>query len=78
MTGSGNLVPTLYSLDQVESQTLQEIVMATPNRIEPTVLANFNEQRMQLRLETTRIDETFNISRIVIFVKPVAESYPIL
>jgi phosphoenolpyruvate carboxylase len=77
VTGNGNLVSTLYSLDDVRSQGLQDIVMASPNRIEPTILANFQEQRMKIRLETTVIDEIFNISRIVLFIKPVAESYPI-
>jgi hypothetical protein len=48
---------------------------ATTNR-EPTVIANFQEQRIQLELGTTEIDETFTISRIVVFVKPIAEGYP--
>lgn len=48
---------------------------ALTNR-EPTVLANFIDQRAQLEGKTTLINETFNISKITIFVKPVATGYP--
>lgn len=77
VVGSGNLRTTLYSLDEVNSSTLANIAMqATTNR-EPTILANFTEQRMQVEVKTTEMDETFRIGKIIIFVKPVAEDYPI-
>lgn len=77
LTGSGNFQTFLRSLDDVENVQLANIAMqATTNR-EPTILANFEEQRIQLEGKTTAIDETFTISRITIFVKPIAEGYPI-
>jgi hypothetical protein len=43
---------------------------------EPVVLSNFTDQRVQLELKTTELNEVFNISKIVIFAKPVATGYP--
>lgn len=78
VTGSGSLQYFLRSLDNTRSIQLTSHVMAATTNIEPTTLANFNEQRVQLELKTTLIDETFLISRIIIFVKPVATGYPIV
>lgn len=77
VVGSGNLQIFLRSLDDVRNVQLTSHPMATTTNIEPTILANFQEQRIQLELKTTLINEIFTISRIVIFVKPVAEGYPI-
>lgn len=76
VNGSGNLRLRLLSLDEVRTFTLVPLIMANPTNIDPTRLSNFTEQRAQLEIKTTAIDETFNISRIVIFSKPVASSYP--
>ena len=77
VTGSGNLQSFLRSLDDVRNVQLDNITMATTANIEPTILSNFREQRIQLEMRTTEIDEVFNISRIIIFVKPVSTGYPI-
>lgn len=77
VTGSGNLQYFLRSLDNVRNVQLTNHVMVASSNIEPTILANFNEQRVQLELRTTVIDENFVISKIVIFVKSVATGYPI-
>ena len=78
VVGSGNLQLFLRSLDDVRNVQLVSHVMAATTNVEPTILANFTEQRMQLEVRTTEINETFTISRIVIFVKPIAEGYPIV
>lgn len=75
-TGSGALRSTLYSLDEIRSSTLPVITLAATNRIEPTILANFEEQRSLLKIETTAINEVFIISKIIIYVVPVMAEYP--
>lgn len=77
VVGSGNLQIFLRSLDNVRSTQLTNHPMAATTNIEPTILANFQEQRIQLEIKTTLINETFTISRIVVFVKTIAEGYPI-
>lgn len=78
VNGSGNLRLFLRSLDDVYNSALKPQVMATLTNIEPTILANFNEQRTQLQIITIAINERFLISKIVVFVKPVASGYPIV
>jgi hypothetical protein len=77
VTGLGNLDISLHSLDDVRNVSLQSLQLTGTTNREPTVLANFQEQRIQLKLETNEMDDVFHVSRIVIFVKPVSESYPI-
>jgi hypothetical protein len=77
VTGSGNLQTFLRSLDDVRNVQLANISMSATTNREPTILANFQEQRVQLELKTTVMNEVFTISKIVLFVKPVAETYPI-
>jgi len=77
VVGIGNLLLFLRSLDNVRNTMLKPIPMETRTNREPTVLSNFNEQRIQLHLITTNLGEIFNISKIIMFVKPVATDYPI-
>jgi hypothetical protein len=75
--GSGNLQLLLHSLDDSSnSVTLTSIVLQATTNKEPTVLVNFIDQYGQLEIKTTEINETFEISKIVIFVKPTASGYP--
>jgi hypothetical protein len=76
LTGSGDLKLTLLSLDGVNTQDLVDLTMASLNSIEPTRLANFQSQRIQLNFRTTAIDEIFEISKIILYAKPVAVEYP--
>ena len=76
VTGSASLRPTLYSLDEVRQSILAPIVLLTAAAVEPNRLANFTQQRVKLELRTININETFEISRIIIFIKPVAKSFP--
>ncbi len=76
VVGSGNLDMTLYSLDTIRSESLPVVAMSSVNNVVPLVLANFNEQRIQLDGRVNAIDETYVISKIIIFTKPVATEYP--
>src|SRR5262245_8045435 len=76
VNGSGNLKMKVYSLDDVRSKVLVPFTMQTANRIIPTRIVNFMEQRAAFELKTTEIDEKFRINRIVIFMKEVFTSYP--
>lgn len=74
--GIGTMRMSFISLNDAKTKTLNTFTMsASPSR-EPTVLANFNQQRARLRLETTAIGEYMEINRIVIWIKEVATSYP--
>ncbi len=56
---------------------LDPINMNLKSNQEKTVLSNFQDQGIQLQFKTIHINETFNISKIILFTKPVAEGYPI-
>lgn len=74
--GAGNLLPTLIGLDELTAQSLENITMSLTPGIEPTKLANFQGQRVKLRLEVFDINEIFNVSRIIVYVKEIWTSYP--
>jgi hypothetical protein len=76
VNGTGNLKMSVHSLDDVRSKTLVPLEMKTANRIIPTRLVNFMEQRACFELKITDFDEDFKINRIVIFTKEVFKSYP--
>lgn len=76
VVGSGNLDLELRSLDDVETQTLVPLAMATATNREPVQLANFKQQRAQLRFSVNAIDEYFTISKIVVFIRPFQTGYP--
>lgn len=75
VTGEGNLDTTLYSLSQTRSELLAPTVMETETDALPFRLANFRSQGMQLKFEVTEINETFLLSRIVIYTRPSATGY---
>jgi hypothetical protein len=66
----------VFSLDDVRSKTLVPFAMLPGNRIIPTRIVNFVEQRASFELKTTVMDEKFRINRIVVFSKPVFTSFP--
>ena len=75
-TGSASLKLKLYSLDEVKQSTLTPIILSSSNNIEPNRLSNFTQQRAKLEIRTTEINESFLISKIIIFIKPTAKSWP--
>jgi hypothetical protein len=76
VTGSASLQLTLFSFDAVDSNILMPIPLESAIDIEPNRLANFTKQNAQLQIQTTNIDEYFKISKIIIFIKPIAKSFP--
>lgn len=76
VTGAGNLLLFLRSLDNIFSEQLPTIPLLSLDDTSPTVLANFNNQRGQLEIRTTEINEVFSCSKIILYVKPVATGYP--
>lgn len=75
--GSGALRTRMWNLDNVRYQNLDNISLQTASSREKTIIANFQDQGIQIQFRTIHIDEQFNITKIICFVKPVAESYPI-
>lgn len=75
--GHGQLRTRMWNLDAVRYQDLENINLRTASAREKTILANFQDQGIQIEFRTIHIDEHFNFTKIVCFVKPVAESYPI-
>src|SRR6266446_9251902 len=76
VVGSGSLQMSLFSLDDIRSNVLVSLTLSATTNREPTNLANFVEQRAYLQLKTTSINEFFIVSKIILFVKPIATSYP--
>lgn len=76
VTGSGTLRSTLYTLDAVRSSALANHTLAATAENEVTLLANFKSQRIQLKIETTGLNETFAFSKIVIFIRPTGVDLP--
>jgi hypothetical protein len=76
VNGFGNLRMTLFSLDESLSDVLVPITMSAATDVEPNRLSNLTQQRAKLLIQTTGISENFLISKIIIFVKPVAKSWP--
>jgi hypothetical protein len=76
VAGSANLNLTLFSLDEVVSSSLASIALQSVNNIEPNRLSNFTQQRAKLEIRTTEINEIFQLSKAIVFVRPVAKSYP--
>lgn len=76
VTGSGEMDLYLRSLDDVRNVQLPSTTLQPTTNREPTTLANFIEQRAQLEGKTTEIDETFNVSTIILYYIPVSSGYP--
>lgn len=77
VTGSGNLQQTISSLGYVNEFEMPVLAMSSRTNRELVTLADYKDQMGSLILKTTEIDETFSISKIVIFVKPIASGYPL-
>lgn len=76
VNGSGDLNVWLISLDDINQSQLPNISMISNTNIQPTILANFKDQRARLQAYTTEIDEVFTIDKIILFVRPIASEYP--
>jgi hypothetical protein len=76
VTGSGDLEMSLFSLNDVKSVVLPSLAMESQTNREPTKQTNFTEQRAQLEIQTSDIDDRFVISKIIVFARPFATDYP--
>jgi hypothetical protein len=76
VNGSGNLQMSLFSFDEVQSVVLVPIPLNSTTAVEPNRLSNFTQQRAKLMIRTFNLGETFQISKIIVFTKPVAQSFP--
>jgi hypothetical protein len=76
VNGAAQLRMTLFSLDRIISNVLVPVPLKSQTYLEPTRLSNMTQQRAKLQITTTGLGEYFRISKIVIFVKPVAKSWP--
>ncbi len=74
--GSGNLKMIYSSFDNVKMNILVDVPLQLKSNKEPNRLANFTQQKARLEIRTIEIDEIFHISKILIFAKPVAKSFP--
>jgi len=75
--GSGQLRMRLISLSDVKEAIMVPLPMQDPIDDLQTKLVNFKKEKARLEIKTTAIDEVFSISKILIFTKPVASSYPL-
>jgi len=76
VTGFGRLLLRLISLGEVRENVMFPITMVDPTDIEPTRLSNFTQQRACLEIKTVNFGEYFEISKLIVFAKPIAKSYP--
>lgn len=75
ITGQGNFLSQLVSLDDVVSVDLPDLTMEAATAKEPLLLTNFVQQRACLVGKTEGINEVFSVSKIVIFVRPIQSGY---
>lgn len=76
VTGSGNLIPTLISLDTTTELELSPVAMQATTARYANQLSNFVQQKAQLELKTTQINEIFNLQQILIYIRPMFTSFP--
>lgn len=67
---------TLEDYSAIQTSNLVPLTMAASTRFEPTVLSNFQSQRTRLIGKVIDVNEWFEISKLIIFAKPVAAEYP--
>lgn len=75
-TGNGNLKQALKSLQNVDEYIMVDFPLHSATDRELFTLANFKKQRAQFRFGTLVLGETYVISRIRIFARPVESGYP--
>lgn len=76
LKGQGNILGTLYSYDEVQSDVLNPTAMSAVLDDPVTLLADFTSYVAKLELSTHDFDDVMNVSQIIIYAKPVATSFP--
>lgn len=73
--GSGSLNLQLISMDGIYTQDLVALPLSAATNIQPVRLANFMQQRTQLKVSVTSGGD-FTINRIIIYAKPIFTMHP--
>jgi hypothetical protein len=76
VTGSGTLKGQLQTMNEIYTDTFANLTLQATDDSSPVLLANLTSERASLYLYTDQIDDQFAISRIVVFLKQVATSFP--
>lgn len=74
--GTGNLLMSIYSLDEIKSKTLVPFVMQDVTDKMPFRLINFNTQKAKIKFGTNDLDDQFQLDRAIIFVKKLFTMHP--
>ena len=74
--GSGSMQYVLEDYSAIQSVSLTPLTLAAATRFEPTVLANFQSQRTRLIGSVSTVSQWFEVSKLIIWAKPVAIEYP--
>lgn len=74
--GSGNLRFRWISMDDIYEQVLNPLALTATTNIQPLRLSNFIQQRSRLEVKMTEQGETFTISRIIVYAKPLFTMHP--
>lgn len=74
--GTGQLHTKVLSINNLNFYSGSVITMSESTDKFSVSLMNFSSQKMQLEIKTDALDEYFRISKITVFVKPVASGYP--
>ncbi len=76
VTGEGTLQCKLISMDTTTEQQLTNLTLQTTTARYPTQLANFVQQKAQLELSTDELGDFFFLRQLLIYIKPIASSFP--
>lgn len=74
--GSGSLLTTAFSLNQVTFELEPDVTLNDAPDYFIESLCNFQSQMIQVEFAVDAIDEWFNISNVILFIRPVASSLP--
>lgn len=76
LNGSGTYKSNLVTTQDEITTPLIDVTMSATTSRQPVTLANFQSQKFYLYGKTVKIREVISISRIIIYVRPVATGYP--
>lgn len=76
LTGSGYMQSSLLSYDEVQQSNQVQSTMQSVTAYPVNILTNFTAFASKLELKTVNFGESFFISQIILYVKPVATSIP--
>lgn len=75
-SGQGSLHQLFQSLDYIQTEQLNDIILRTSNNLVPFSLANFIDQQANVRVYMDTIEDFMKIDQIIIFYKKLFTGYP--